>query len=102
MIASERPSRGRQREGRIDDVHREVERLVSLGGVGEIIRCLIFLGLASEALAVKARLLAKFLVHDEIEMASASFVEPPEISLETVYAAIFSFRKGVGPGADDI
>ena len=35
-------------------------------------------------------------------MVSASCVEPPEILLETVYAAIFSFRKGAGPGPDGI
>ena len=102
MVASERRSRGRRREGRVDDVHREVERLVSLGPVGEAIRRLVSPGLASETPAVKARLLAKFPVRDEAEMVSASCVEPPEIPLETVYAAIFSFRKGASPGPDGI
>ena len=50
------------------------------------------------------RLLSKrgCLARDEAEMVSASCVEPPEIPLETVYAAIFSFRKGAGPGPDGI
>ena len=102
MVASERRSRGRRREGRVDDVHREVERLVSLGRVGEATRRLVSPALASETPAVKARLLAKFPDRDEAEMVSASCVEPPEIPLETVYAAIFSFRKGAGPGPDGI
>eukprot|EP00439_Symbiodinium_sp_Y106_P026813 s1641_g3.t1 len=102
MVASERRSRGRRREGRVDDVHREVERLVSLGRVGEATRRLVSPALASETPAVKARLLAKFPERDEAEMVSASCVEPPEIPLETVYAAIFSFRKGAGPGPDGI
>eukprot|EP00439_Symbiodinium_sp_Y106_P062715 s1493_g9.t1 len=74
MVASERRSRGRRRQGRVDDVHREVERLVSLGRVGEATRRLVSLGLASETPAVKARLLAKFPARDEAEMVSASCV----------------------------
>ena len=98
MVASERSSRGRRREGRVDDVHREVERLVSLGRIGEVTRRLVSPGLASETPAIKERLLAKFPARDEAEMVSTSCVEPPEIPLETVYAAIFSF----GPGPDGI
>ena len=98
MVASERRSRGRRREGRVDDVHREVERVVSLGRVGEATRRLVSPGLASETHAVKARLLTKFPARDEAEMVSASCVEPPEVPLETVYAAILSFRKGAGRG----
>ena len=73
-----------------------------MGRVREVTRRLVSPGLASEIPIVKARLLAKFAARDEVEMVSASDVEPAEIPLETIYIAIFSFRKGTGPGPDGI
>ena len=84
-------------------VYREVERLVSLGRVGEATRRLVSPGLASETPAVKARLLSKFPSRDEAtDLAYDAVVQPPEIPLESIYASIYSFRKGAGPGPDGI
>ena len=86
-----------------EEVYREVERLVSLGRVGEATRRLVSPGLASETPAVKARLLSKFPSRDEAtDLACDAVVQPPEIPLESIYASIYSFRKGAGPGPDGI
>ena len=85
-------------------MYREVERLVSLGRVGEATRRLVSPGLASETPAVKVRLLSKFPSRDEAtDLASDAVVQPPEIPLESIYASVYiSFRKGAGPGPDGI
>ena len=84
-------------------MYREVERLVSLGRVGEATRRLVSPGLASETPAVKARLLSKFPSRDEAtDLAYDAVIQPLEIPLESIYASICSFRKGAGPGPDGI
>ena len=76
-------------------MNREVERLVSLGRVGEATRRLVSQG--------AARLLSKFPSRDEAtDLAYDAVVQPPEIPLESIYASIYSFRKGAGPGPDGI
>ena len=102
VAASDRRSRGKKARGR-KEVYREVERLVSLGRFGEATRRLVSPGLASETPAVKARLLSKFPSRDEAtDLAYDAVVQPPEIPLESIYASIYSFRKGAGPGPDGI
>ena len=92
----------RRQRGR-EEVYREVERLVSLGRVGEATRRLVSPGLATETPAFKARLLSKFPSRDEAtDLAYDAVVQPLEIPLESIYASICSFRKGAGPGPDGI
>ena len=97
--AGERRSRkGVGGKGKRSHVSREVERLVSLGRSGEAGRRLVSPGLAEDTPQVRQRLLAKIPPRDGPVISSDGVAPPPDIPADVVYKAIFSLKKGAGPG----
>ena len=102
LEAGQRRNRARRGAQSEEQLQREVERLVSLGRVGEAANRLTSPGLAAENPQVRSKLLAKFPPAVGEPITDEGIGPPPEIPLEVIREAIFSGRRGAGPGPDGI
>ena len=102
LEAGQRRNKARRGAQSEEQLQREVERLISLGRVGEVANRLKSPGLAAENPQVRSKLLAKFPPAVGEPSSDEGISPPPEISLENICEAIFSARRGAGPGPDGI